>query len=208
MEAHRLRSNAFYHALTEPQRKLYKSGLPTKYIGTQLRDLKFVPYYKGFELNKSMTTATQQAATLINFANDITPAKVASGTWCFHSAPTDEAAFKAAAAVYEAMSGKGFACRCASTSAVLREGDKIANADVYLTHGVLDTGNAAALWALRDFIRDRDGSLHMVVMTSAKELSLDTLIHEQLRMRVDYLFCLEDDGYEIIADRKARVQHA
>lgn len=190
----RLRSGAFYHALDEHERKMYKSGLPVAYMGAQIKDLEFAQYFIGHDLNRKLCTASAQQNSLIEFANSIKATSVLSGVFGFHSYPTDDAAFKAAAAVYEAASLHPFSCVCVSTSTILHSAPKIPMSDVYLIHGVNDTPHSGAIWALRDFLRDRDGSLRLVVMASGREMTLDTLVHEHLRMRFKYLFCLKDSA--------------
>jgi hypothetical protein len=77
--------------------------------------------------------------------------------------------------------------------------------DVYLIYGVNDLPNPQAIWSIRDFLRERDGSLRILVMTSDKALDLDILIHHQLRIHIDFLFCLEDESMMIKTDyRKGR----
>lgn len=190
----RLRSGAFYHALDEHERRMYKSGLPVAYLGAQLRDLEFAQYFIGHDLNRKLCTSTMQQNALIEFSNSIRPGTVMSGVFGFHSYPTDDAAFKAAAAVYEAASLHPFSVICVSTSTILHSAPRIPMSDVYLIHGVNDSPHPGAIWALRDFLRDRDGSLRLVVMTSGREMQLDTLVHDHLRMRFKYLFCLKDSS--------------
>lgn len=204
----RLQSNSFWHRLTEDQRKLYKSGLPVKFLGTQLRELRFLPYYHGSELTKRVCSAAKQMQTLIDFANSLRASSDYSCLMAMHSAPTDEAAFRAAAAIYEAAAANKLLCRCVSTTTLIHDAANVPAADVYLIHGVMDGQNHAAIWALRDFLRDRDGSLRMVVMTSSKELYLDTLIHDQLRMHFDYLYCLDDLKSEVVVGQRTNIQHA
>lgn len=208
MEVPRLRSSAFYHRLTEEQRKHYKAGVPVEYLGYSLESMPFIGYYKGTALNKQLVQAAWQQKQLISFSNGVKQGHVLKGRWAFHSAPTDEAAFRAAASVYASVTAKGFVGRCVSTSTLLHSAEKIEVSDVYIIHGVNDAPNPAAIWALRDFMRDRDGSLHMLVMTSSRELSVDALIHDQLRMRFNYLFCLDGMIEEITPDRRTRVTDA
>lgn len=208
MEVPRLRSSAFYHKLTEEQRKHYKSGVPVEYLGYEIKDMPFIGYYKGTPLNKKLVAAASQQQTLIRFCTDVRQGHVLNGRWAFHSAPTDEAAFRTAVSVYASVTAKGFVGRCVSTSTLLTAAEKIEVADVYLIHGVNDAPNPAAIWALRDFLRDRDGSLHLLVMTSNRELSVDALIHEHLRMRFNYLFCLDGMIEEITPERRTRVANA
>ena len=189
----RLKSSSFYFRLSDHEKKCYNAGLPIRYTGKQIHDLSFTPYLIG---ERKRVTAQRQEDGLSNFASKLSVNAGFNGIMAFHSAPTDEAAFQAAASVFETAIERGFACRCLSTSQLLAK-DSVGACDVYLVHGVNDLPNPQAIWALRDFMRDRDGSLRMLVMTGGRELALDVLIHEQLRMHCDFLFCLQDEASTI-----------
>lgn len=194
----RIRSNAFYLSLTEDQKAAYRAGLPVRHAGHQLRDLKFLPYHYGTDITKKTVTEHKQQYGLIDFCNQqLGPAGVYSATMAFHSSPTDEAAFNAAGSIFETALAKHLSCLCVSTTTLTHTAHEIPAHDVYLIHGVNDTPGDRSLWALRDFLRDRDGSLRLVVLTSPSELHLDQLIHERLRMHFDYLVCLDDEAKQI-----------
>ena len=194
----RLRSTNYYFTLNEHQRKCYNAGLPIRYSGKGLDDLEFVSYAVG-DIKPKMVTATKQETSLSAFAAGMDISKGHSGIMAFHSSPTDEAAFQAASYIFETALARSFSCACVSATYLLQHSN-IEAKDVYLIHGITDPSSANALWAVRDFLRDRDGSLRMLVMTSGKGLALDTIIHEQLRMRVDFLFCLQDKTEMIATD--------
>jgi hypothetical protein len=196
----RLKSSSFYFRLSDHEKKCYNAGLPIRYTSKNIHDLTFAPYLIG---ERKRVTAQRQEDGLSNFITKLHVNSGFNGIMAFHSAPTDEAAFQAAASIFESAIERGFACRCLSTSQLLAK-DPIGACDVYLVHGVNDLPNPQVIWALRDFMRDRDGSLRMLVMTSGKELALDVLIHEQLRMHCDFLFCLQDEASTIEADYRAK----
>jgi hypothetical protein len=204
MHLQRLRSNAFYFGLSAEEKAAYNAGLPVEFMGQELRQLKFASYMYGSDVHRKQITATTQMQTLIDFTNKLAPGTNISATIGLHSAPTDGAAFKAAAAMFCAAQQRKLVCLCLSTSTILHNYKSIAAADVYLIHGVNDAPNSVAIWALRDFLRDHDGSLRLVVMTSARELTLDALIHEQMRMHFNYLFCLDDNANDVIKGGQTR----
>lgn len=203
MKPIRLRSNSFYYRLNDHEKACYNNGLPVRFMGRDLRDLHFLPYAVGNE-SKHVVTAVKQEQELIKFVNDLNTSAGNSGIMAFHSAPTDEAAFFAAASIFETAIDRGFSCACLSTTQLMNR-DNVSMHDVYLIYGVNDLPNPQAIWSIRDFLRERDGSLRILVMTSDKALDLDILIHHQLRIHIDFLFCLEDESMMIKTDyRKGR----
>lgn len=202
----RLRSNSFYFTLDEHEKRCYNAGLPHRYMGAEIRDMSFLPYQIG-ESNRKLVTDIRQEQELIKFTNDLSVVSGFNGIMAFHSAPTDDTAFKAAAAVFEVAVKRGFSCQCLSTSQLLSREVTEAK-DVYLLHGINDLPNPQAIWAVRDFLRDRDGSLRMVVMTSGQELELDILIHERMRMHFDFLFCLKEEQRVIKVDYRKKTYDA
>lgn len=202
MKPIRLRSNAFYFKLDDHQRACYNAGLPTKFMGFQFSDLIFSPYTVG-DLHKKRASAHKQQQAITSFARDLKPSGLYCTTIAVHSAPTDESAFKCAATIFEHAMKAGLSCQCLSTSQLLSN-DLPDAKDVYIIHGVNDLPNPQAVWALRDFIRDRDGSLRIVVMTSGHEMSVDVLIHERLRMHFDHLFCLDDNAQMVESESTSR----
>jgi hypothetical protein len=202
----RLRSNAFYFKLNEHQRACYNAGLPTNFMGRSIDEAVFSPYVVG-DLRKIRSSAHKQKSQLQSFVQSLSNSSNYVASIAIHSAPTDESAFGVASAIFEHAVEGGLACQCISTSQLLNH-EKIEPKDVYLIHGVNDQPNPQAVWAVRDFIRDRDGSLRIVVMTSGHDLPVDVLIHERLRMHFDYLFCLEDNvqliSTEAVAGKRMR----
>lgn len=206
----RLRSNAFYFTLTEQQKACYNAGLPTRFMGSSINDLIFSPYVVG-DVKKVRASSHLQKSELMKFTASIKASSNYVASIAIHSAPTDESAFKAAAAIFEHAMAGGLSCQCVSTSQLLNR-ERIEPKDVYLIYGINDQPNPQAMWAVRDFVRERDGSLRIVVMTSGQDLPVDSLIHEKLRMHFDYLFCLDDGeqhiATEAVAGRRMRAVEA
>jgi hypothetical protein len=199
MKPIRLKSNAFYHKLDEIQRRCYNAGLPIRYMGKKIEDLDFVSYTVGENNRKIATAATQQRA-LAKFVNELSLSENYNAILAIHSSPTDEAAFQAAATIFKTAISRGLSACCLSTSQLLSR-DLPDPKEVYVIHSVTETNNPQAIWALRDFLRDRDGSLRIVIMTSGKDPNVEDIVHEQMRMQFDYLYCLSD-SVEVVTDRR------
>lgn len=206
----RLRSNAFYFALNDHEKACYNAGLPTKFMGNSISDLVFRAYAVG-DIKKVRASAHRQQSELIKFTNSIKASSNYVASIAIHSSPTDESAFKAGAAIFEHAMRGGLSCQCVSTSQLLNR-ERVDPKDVYLIYGVNDQPNPQAFWAVRDFVRERDGSLRIVIMTSGSETPVDMLIHERIRMHFDYLFCLDDCeqgiSTEAVAGRRMRAIEA
>jgi hypothetical protein len=159
-------------------------------MGKSIKDLEFTPYSIG-DKNRHLATSSSQANSLNEFVTNLSIADNFNAILAFHSSPTDEAAFCAAACVFSTAIQRGLTCQCLSTSQIV-ERDLPDAKDLYVIHSVMDTDHPKAIWALRDFLRDREGSLRIVVMTSGKEHNVESIVHERMKMKFDYLFCLED----------------
>lgn len=199
MKLIRLKSNAFYHKLDETQRRCFVAGLPTRYMGKRIENLDFVSYTVG-EQNRKIATANCQQKALAKFVDGLSLSENYNAIVALHSSPTDEAAFQAAAAIFETAIVRGLSAVCLSTSQLLTR-DLPDPKEVYVIHSVTEAHNPQAMWALRDFLRDRDGSLRIVIMTSGKDPNVEEIVHEQMRMQFDYLYCLSDSVEAISAKR-------
>lgn len=191
MELMRIKDHGVYHRLDEHQKLCYRLGLPVRYLGHLVSKMTFRDYTFDGDLPKTMSSVRQRKwarETKKNLGrnNEI------NGIIGFHSSPTDEAAFAAAGSMFEGALKGGLSCRCVSATMIRDQFNQIPKADFYLIHGITDTPNPATAWAVRDFIRERDGSMRLVVMCSDPGHDPWTIIHGVLRMNFDVLLCLDD----------------
>lgn len=140
--------------------------------------------------------ATKQVTTLIEVCNSVDSNTDISATWLFHSPRDDEAAFAAAAAVYEALFPRFGGCVVAASDLYSADG-----AGINLIHGITPDTRPQDLQAIRNHIRCNHTALHMLVASSHDDAgpstALDDLVHRRLRVHVNRLFTLASDNTEV-----------
>lgn len=193
MELMRVKDHGVYHRLDEHQKTCYRLGLPIRYLNHLLKRMTFRDYTFDGDLPKTMSSVRQRKWA-VETKQNLGRNNEINGIIGFHSSPTDEAAFAAAGSMFEGALKGGLSCRCISATTIRDNFSQIPKSDLYLIHGITDTPNPATAWAVRDFIRERDGSMRLVVMCSDIELDPWHIIHNILRMNFDVLLCLKDAG--------------
>lgn len=190
MEILRVKDHQVYHSMTDFQKSCYNAGLPQRYMGHKLSNMSFEDYAFDGDLPSQISSKLQSRwarSTKKNFGrnNDI------NGIIGMYSSPSDEAAFRAAGSMFEGAMRGGLMCRCVSSTTINTRYEKIPVADLYLIHGVTDIPDLQT-GSVRNFIRDRDGSFRIIVMTASEKHGPWFVTNEVLRMSVDVLLCLED----------------
>lgn len=186
----KITNNAAYFRLTEQQRKLYDSGLPAKMMGLELRKMSFQAYSRATGMTTELTSATKQLQNLIRICNTVDIGTDISATWVFHSHSSDEAAFGAAACVYEALFPKfSGAVLAADETHNVHPGE-----GVHLIHGITPDMRDGDLAGVRSFLRKHSSSLNLLVASVLQDdpvgTALDDLVHRKLRVHVDNVFAL------------------
>lgn len=193
LEIKRMRSNAAYYRLSEHQRECFNHGLPTRYMGRKEHELLFADYMMGADY-PVLRASTEQGAAFHRLKTALTgtyncPSLVIG----IHGYPSDDAAMCAAGLLFETAVENHCVAWCFSLSTVLNQWGDIPKCDVYVIYGVMDEMDAKSMGVLRNFLRERDGSLRIVVMTSDAVDNGWNFVHDTIRMHeFDGIFCLQD----------------
>ncbi len=192
MKLLRVKDHGSYHRMSDFEKTCYRLGLPHRYMGHLVKGMDFLDYTIGGEFPKTINSQRQKRWT-INLKKNMTR-HGETGIIGLYSAPTDEAAFECAGSIFEAGVKGGLTCRCVSATTIQNNFRNIPVSDLYLVYGITDIPNPQTAWAVRDFLRERDGSLRLVVMTAGVDQSPWSLIHNVLKMNFNVLLCLNDEN--------------
>jgi hypothetical protein len=193
MKLLRIKDHATYHKMTDFEKTCYRAGLPHRYVGHLVKGMSFIDYKYGGEFPKTVTGIKQRKWT-IKFKKNMSRHGDINGIVGLYSSPTDEAAFECAGSIFEAGIRGGLTCRCISATMVKENFRFIPPSDMYLIYGITDMPNPATAWAVRDFLRERDGSLRLVVMTAGIDSTPWDLIHNVLKMNFNVILALSDEN--------------
>lgn len=186
-------SKAVWWSLTPAHRELVEAGVPVDTLGCEIRDIEFEQYLRGTELRQKMITAITQQRTLIEYINDIKPAasddpSITSGVWLINSG-LGHAALGVAVAILARHQAMGYTVR-ASSAAALNVGS--CPAHVHIIYGIDPDMTADARWRIRNYVRAHSGSLILLVTSVGDTQELGRFAYDQLRTRIDYVFCCVD----------------
>jgi hypothetical protein len=172
---------------------LYRLGLPQRYMGHLVKGMVFQDYTYGGEFPKTVD-AMRQKRWVISLKKGMSRHGEINGIIGLYSSPTDEAAFECAGSIFEAGVKGGLTCRCVSATMIRDSFKHIPVSDLYLIYGITDIPSPATAWAVRDFLRERDGSMRLVVMTAGQEQDPWYLIHNVLKMNFNVILALSDEN--------------
>lgn len=193
MKLMRVKDHGAYHRMSDFEKTCYRQGLPHKYCGHLIKGMSFIDYTYGGEFPKTISAHVQKKWA-INLKKNMTRHGEINGIVGVYSAPTDEAAFECAGSIFEAGMRGGLTCRCLSGTMVKNNFKYIPPSDMYLIYGITDTPDPTTAWAVRDFLRERDGSLRLVVMTASTEHGPWHVIHNVLKMNFNVLLAVSDEN--------------
>lgn len=193
MKALRVKDHATYHRMSDHEKTCYRAGLPFRYIGHLVKGMNFLDYTVGGEFKKTITSMRQKKWAM-KLKRGMSRHGDINGIIGIYSSPTDESAFECAGSIFEAGIKSGMTCRCISATMIKENFRFIQAADMFLIYGVTDVPNPPVAWAIRDFLREHDGSMRIVVMTGGPDQTPWTVTHNILRMNFNVILAVSDEN--------------
>lgn len=187
------KTTQFMDNLTDSGKALFRCGLPVRYMDCAIDDLVFMDYSVGRERPKTVS-APKQHKWVRKFGTSIERTDYPNIIVACYSSPTDEAAFQCGGFLMERAWDRGLSVMCFSIHMLMSK-EPIPKRDAYFIYGVNDGSVPDLDRKLSSFLRERDGSLRVLICTGDSGLTGPwDLLHKQFRIREDILLVLNDEN--------------